>query len=590
MNVELLPSPLNLFANTLELEFGASRFLHYGLFESAPVVVESLPDAQQRFSDVIQQRIIKFANDGARILVASSTLHHLALKLAAQGFDTSWLDRGDNQEHGSGSCGKLHTYVTSIFEFADTVRFDVIVLGESIRYLDQLEILSKCRHLLKVDGNLLLFGEFLDDDSAVERSQLPNLSSFKQLSQRLGYELREDIDYSSSAGKTLDLFLALLQKHQGKLLNEFAIMDSEIVKAEHALHTAIEEYGSGRRCFRVLQLGRFTEPSGEYVNAEYGDINSFQPDEISRLFEKSFNTSFDPALWQWKYQLGDGKCVIARIEKEGEIVAHYGGAPRQISYFGSPSMAIQPCDVMVLPENRSQYGKSSLFFKVATTFLEREIGNTVNHLLGFGFPNQKAMNIATRLGLYEKTDDFVEVLYVSPEPLSNTQSLTATPLDLNDESQQLELDHLWQLMQLDYAHAIIGVRNWQYMKYRYIDHPFAKSNQYQCVVIRAIESGKACAVAVLKDHAKHRLVMDLVCPLEAMQSVLLYLNQRLSEENQQQALAMWITKSWAEKINLPGAIVNELGIEIPCNSWNPGPSSKILYGAWWLTAGDMDFV
>ena len=200
------------------------------------------------------------------------------------------------------------------------------------------------------------------------------------------------------------------------------------------------------------------------------------------------------------------------------------------------------------------------------------------------------MNRATRLGLYEKTDDFVEVLYVSPEPLSNTQSLTATPLDLNDESQQLELDHLWQLMQLDYAHAIIGVRNWQYMKYRYIDHPFAKSNQYQCVVIRAIESGKACAVAVLKDHAKHRLVMDLVCPLEAMQSVLLYLNQRLSEENQQQALAMWITKSWAEKINLPGAIVNELGIEIPCNSWNLGPSSKILYGAWWLTAGDMDFV
>jgi hypothetical protein len=32
-----------------------------------------------------------------------------------------------------------------------------------------------------------------------------------------------------------------------------------------------------------------------------------------------------------------------------------------------------------------------------------------------------------------------------------------------------------------------------------------------------------------------------------------------------------------------------LGIEIPCNSWNPGPPAELLYGKWWLTAGDMDF-
>ena len=53
---------------------------------------------------------------------------------------------------------------------------------------------------------------------------------------------------------------------------------------------------------------------------------------------------------------------------------------------------------------------------------------------------------------------------------------------------------------------------------------------------------------------------------------------------------MWITRAWADKVKIDGVIINELGIEIPCNSWNRGPSSKELLGAWWLTAGDMDFI
>ncbi|GIT64349.1 MAG: hypothetical protein Ct9H300mP22_7490 [Gammaproteobacteria bacterium] len=58
------------------------------------------------------------------------------------------------------------------------------------------------------------------------------------------------------------------------------------------------------------------------------------------------------------------------------------GIPRHIQYFGEPNTAIQPSDVMVLLDVRRHYGKSSFFFKTAATFLEREIGNTVNHLFG----------------------------------------------------------------------------------------------------------------------------------------------------------------------------------------------------------------
>ena len=72
-----------------------------------------------------------------------------------------------------------------------------------------------------------------------------------------------------------------------------------------------------------------------------------------------------------------------------------------------------------------------------------------------------------------------------------------------------------------------------------------------------------------------------------------YLSQDLDAEGDMlpgKPLQMWITRNWADAIRVEGAIEREMGIEIPCNSWNPGPSSELLYGAWWLTAGDMDFI
>jgi hypothetical protein len=36
--------------------------------------------------------------------------------------------------------------------------------------------------------------------------------------------------------------------------------------------------------------------------------------------------------------------------------------------------------------------------------------------------------------------------------------------------------------------------------------------------------------------------------------------------------------------------MRDLEIDIPCNSWTRGPQAQELAGAWWLTAGDMDFL
>lgn len=230
------------------------------------------------------------------------------------------------------------------------------------------------------------------------------------------------------------------------------------------------EFAEARRCLRLLEFVRQAGGLGEYEEAEYGAIDSFAPQEIEALFQESFEQPFDAELWCWKYELGQGHCVVARERHGGDIVAHYGGAPREILYFGRPDRAIQVCDVMVLPEKRVHYGKRSLFFKTAATFLEREIGFTVRQLLGFGFPNQKAMNIALRLGLYEKTDDFIALCLPAE---AHGSELIWQDLDWDSASQSGEIDGLWRAMAPGFCTGIIGLRHSDYLRYRYAQHPGA---------------------------------------------------------------------------------------------------------------------
>jgi hypothetical protein len=61
-------------------------------------------------------------------------------------------------------------------------------------------------------------------------------------------------------------------------------------------------------------------------------------------------------------------------------------------------------------------------------------------------------------------------------------------------------------------------------------------------------------------------------------------------EPEPSALKFWLTKGQLDALGGASYSVHDLGIEIPCNSWNPGPAADLLYGKWWLTAGDMDFM
>ncbi|GEM_PF-125159 len=577
---DLLP----LIAAALRAEYGECPALCYGLGES-----DRLVERQLSFLQEIQERILERIAEGGSLHLRGASLGRMQQGLSAAGRTVSWSHPDtllpDLPESDPGSDTSLSA---TGFPVDGTAQLDGLLLEGSINYLDQLSLLTRVRTVLKDEGFLFLFGENLDDDSQIARSPLANLSSLRQLSERLGYCLLEEQDYSANALDCVERLYGIASSRLSEIASALGITTEHVAALLGELQAIAAEFKSGRRCFRLFVLQKLGDPPGEYAHAEYGDIASFQPTEIASLFEASFGVKFDPELWHWKYTLGEGVCVVARAEPGAAIVSHYGGAPRQIEYFGDSTWAIQPCDVMVLPEVRRQYGRNSLFFKTAATFLEREIGNTVNHLLGFGFPNQKAMNIALRLGLYEKTDDFVEIQF--PAAGGEESAHFVASADISGQDHRDEIDCLWEAMRLRYGEAIIGVRHSTYIDYRYFDHPFARRGHYRQYFLRDKSTGAARAFFVLKPHEQDQLLMDLVCATDAMPAMLAAINRFVGEQSDVGRLKFWLTREWQKRLQLPDVTVQELGIEIPCNSWNPGPSAGILYGAWWLTAGDMDFV
>lgn len=309
-----------------------------------------------------------------------------------------------------------------------------------------------------------------------------------------------------------------------------------------------------------------------------GDIADF-----AALFREAFNTEIPLPLWHWKYGEGRGHGIIAR---RGErIIAHYGCTRRRALYFGRPIMALQMCDVMVDPRERGVMTKQGAMFLTTATMLELYLGLQPADL-PFGFPSGRHERLGERLGLYAEVGRIAELRWPAL-PGRPHLSTRVRHLDRNDHDGNRNLvAELWEAMSRDLREAILLIRDWDYLVYRYLDNPI---HRYEFILVTSRFSGKPLGLLVLRRIDDDTVeLLDLIGSLDRV-PMLIDQARRLTGRWGARSLFSWITRQHIEHFLTSDVSITDPDVSIPTNVWVDGPSVESLKDRWWLMSGDTEF-
>ena len=333
---------------------------------------------------------------------------------------------------------------------------------------------------------------------------------------------------------------------------------------------------------------------------DHTDQESFET-----LFEHCFEHAPTPGLWDYKFNADRGfslglfqrpnnsnasndssTSAASAASADTSLVAHYGGIKRDILFEGNPHVALQIGDVMVNTSVINSLARKGPFFQIATAFLQERMGYGKDALVGFGFPNQKAMKVASLLGIYAEVDQIKELAYPAT-PLRPPFWLKCTEINaLNAPSFVTTLNRLWDGMRQDLSSAILGVRDANYLLRRYFQRP---GKSYRLLLLTHRFTRRALGLMVFNIDPSRFELIDLLCPLSS-KDALIQCARFEASKHASQNLLFRITQTYAHLFMTQGAQIRDLDIRVPANIWTPGPDIEHLKNRWWLTSGDMDFV
>ena len=298
--------------------------------------------------------------------------------------------------------------------------------------------------------------------------------------------------------------------------------------------------------------------------------------EIAVLFQEVFGHDLSPELWEWKYANGHGNAVLA--SRDGVLVAHYGGMYREILLCGKPDWAYGGSDVMVHPKERGVMTRQGPFLLTAATTAE------LYGPVAFGFPTERAMLVAERMGLYTKAGQMAEIRWEPAAPRLRLGTRVRALRHGNAADQAL-VDGLWKAMAFDLQDSVVGVRDWKFMDHRYFDHPH---NKYEVLAVVSRWTGKALGVMVLRRLETCCELLDVIAPLENLK-IVIDQAQRMTARWSLRHLYCWITTNQAQHFVACGGKQEPLNMFIPTSSWTDDPRVEMLIDKWWLMSGDTDF-
>lgn len=574
--------PLNVYARVLELTEQRVDYLHYGVFEPSDKIILQ---AQERASSLLWAQMPM----PCRVLEVGIGLGTTLRRLHERGYRAHGITPEAAQvaeahaRHGD----TLSLEVISLEELGtERGPWDLLLLQESAQYIAPLALFEAADRLLAGErATILVMDEFALERGSADHSGLHHLGHFVALAERLGWRIAHQQDISAGARPTLDALLRMIHEHRASLINDLGVQPLQLDELGHSLQRYRELYRTGVYGYQLLRLERLRAPASQLVA-----VNAHNAAAMRRLFEQVFSRPMGEAEWAWKYGSGRGRGV--GLQRDGRLVAHYGGVTRPISMFGQPALACQVCDVMVAPEANAALARKGAMYQVAATFLEAEIGWGRPHAVGFGFPNVRALRLAEKLGLYEPVDEMVRLSWPSAvPPRGGDWRWAAEALDcasLQEGSREwAELGRLWRDMAAAFGGSVLGVRDAAWLRHRYGDKPGV---QHELLWVRSRLTRRCMGVVVMRRYADTVEIVDLLGPPRYF-----HLSIRAARRAALAAgtgrVEAWVTASHQHHLVTPGeqAACDKLGILVPANAHSPGPSPASLRDRWFLMAGDTDF-
>lgn len=298
------------------------------------------------------------------------------------------------------------------------------------------------------------------------------------------------------------------------------------------------------------------------------------------LFRRAFGHDMAPALWRWKYQNPRSHGTL--VEFAGDVVAYYGGVPRTVRCFGNPVTAVQIGDVMVTPALRGKLTRHGPFFEAATGFITRWMDTHREYDFAFGFPSERASRLGVALNLYQPMDRILEVQWPA-QGAGHGLLVSARPLTVSDHQ---AVNRLWQRMAKDLSGGVVGVRDFDFLRHRYLQHPVQR---YHVLLVSRRLTGHPLGVVVLRDHGAHGLeLLDLVAPRRQMPA-LVNVARRIAERGGQQRVFAWATPMAVKSIAGKAGQAQATEVVVPAIVWRQPETVQRLKDRWWLMGGDADF-
>lgn len=321
-------------------------------------------------------------------------------------------------------------------------------------------------------------------------------------------------------------------------------------------------------------------------------LDAAHSQEIRTLFQQVFGSPMSEALWHWKYANQRGLATGTR-DRNGRLLAHYGGTARTLLVQGQLQQAVQLGDVMVAPDARGFLSRHGPFAVATQGFLQQYVGPDRPFALGFGFPGARHVRLGEKLGLYAATNQVEELHWPqAPHPsLWWRLCWQIVPVDWAATAATTQrLNQLWQAMQSQTTGFVIGQRDALWWQHRFANHP---EGRYRCFWLRQRLTGRTIGALALKpgtEIGQAWELLDWIAPVP--QTAIMVQAARAIAAQAGSALQSWLSSPIADLLRQqPG--LQDASTQPACTACvtiRQCPHLPPLTPLpWWLTGGDTDF-